>query len=533
MRRTTRLIAWGSALALVAGLTACATTSSDDAPKVGKTGSEFVPGFVDVVTTDRKPVAGGTLTFADYSEARSLDPIDTIATGASGGAAVLAVYDVLVRYDDATGDYEPWLAEAIEPDATNSTWTLTLREGVRYSDGTTMKGADVVASINRFIHEGGSDAAVLAANIKEMTSPDDRTVVFSLAAPWAAFPRMLSLGAGMIVAPGATEGKRFTPIGAGPFALEKYVPSEELVLAARADYWGGAPHLEKLRFVWPSGGRAALDALRAGDVDVAFLREPNVVAEARSDRLPGYLTLIGLGSTLWINNRDGRPGEDLRVRQAISLAINAETVTKRTYGDASMPTKNIFGPQSRWWLGEEKVGVDLKKAAELVAEAKADGYDGKLTLLSGTTTTSRTEAVTLQAMLDGVGFEVKTELVQGIADRIQRMYVNHDFDITMGSGGISEADPFHQLNDNLSSTSYLNVTGHKSERMDAALAELQGASDDAERARILGEIQQAWVDEVPAVNVGSTAHLVVWNKQVHGVVPNAEYMMLFSGAWHE
>lgn len=531
MRRSTKIVALGSILALVAGLAACATDEKEEATPAAS--DHYVTGFVDVADDDAAPVDGGTVTFADYSEARSLDPAVTIATGASGGAALTAVYDVLVRYDDATGDYEPWLAAGIESDADHKVWTLTLRQGVAYSDGTTMKAADVIASIQRYIEDGGSDAAVLSANVADMQATDDRTVVFTLANSWSTFPRMLALGAGMIVAPSASAGKAFTPIGAGPFKLEKYAPGEQLVLAARDDYWGGDVRLDELRFIWPAGGTAALEALKAGDADVAFLRDPDVVAQARADHLPGYLTLIGLGSTLWINQREGRPGVDLRVRQAIALAIDAAVETERTYGDAGMPTKNIFGPQSKWWIGEEAVSVDQEQAKQLLEEAKADGYDGKLTYLGGTTTASRAQAVTLQAMLQAVGFEVRVEVVQGIADRIQRMYVDHDFDIAVGSGSVSEADPFHQLNDNLSSNSYLNVMGYRSEEMDAALRRLQAAGDDPARAQIIGEIQEIWADDAPAVNLGSTTHLVAWDRDVHGIVPNAEYMMLFSAAWRE
>lgn len=526
----TRTAAWVTALGLVVSLAACAG-DSDDTPRADPTTGPSTPaaGFVNQ-TKAGTPKAGGTLTFADYSEARSLDPAVTIATGSSGGSAIAAVYDVLVRGDDATGDYEPWLAESLEPDAEQDEWTLGLRDGVTFSDGTPLDAAAVKASIERYIERGGSDAAVLSANITEIAVPDAKTVVFTLAKPWSTFWRMLSLGAGMVVAPTADQGKEFTPIGAGPFTFGSYSPAEELVLKARKDYWGGAPHLDALRFVWINGGQANLEALQAGDAQMTFLREPEVVAKARATGMPGYLALLGLGNTLWINNREGRPGADLRVRRAISLAVDADLLAERATNGTGMPTKNIFGPESRWYSGAEDE-VDLEEAKRLVAEAKADGYDGVLELLGSGTPAGRKEAVALQGMLQAAGFTVEIQTVSTIADRIQRMYMNHDFDITTGAGSISESDPFHQLNDNLSSDSFLNITGSTSPEMDAALAALQSAANDTTRQDAIDEVQELWDDAVPAVNLATMAHLLVWDKEVHGVVADSEYMMLFNDAW--
>lgn len=532
MERTAHLAATGMALALLASLTACTETDAEKPRSSGEqAASAYVAGFVDVVEPAGEPESGGVLTFADYSEPRTLDPVDTVATGASGGAPLAAVYDVLVRFDDATGEYEPWLAESIEPDEAGTTWTLDLREGVTFSDGSTMEAADVTGSIQRYIDAGGSDAAVLAKNIASMSAPDDDTVVFDLRKPWSTFPRMLALGAGMIVAPAAYAGKEFDPIGAGPFVLESHAPGEELVLTARADYWGGAPYLDGLRFVWLNGGQNSLESLRAGEVDLTFLREPNVVADARRSQMPGYLALLNLGNTLWINNREGRPGSDLRVRKAIAYAMDAAVDMTRTYAGEGLPTKNMFGPESRWSTGGEQIPVDREQATKLLDEAKADGYDGKLNFVGGATPTGRTEAVAVKAMLESVGFEVETDLLSSIADRIQRMYMDHDFDIAIGSGSVSETDPFHQLNDNLASDSFLNVTGWSSPQMDGLLDQLQAATDDDERRRVIGEIQDLWTDEVPAVNLATFAHLLTWAPKVHGVVPDAEYMMLFSKAW--
>ncbi|WP_161962485.1 ABC transporter substrate-binding protein [Nocardioides speluncae] len=520
-------------LALLAGLGACAETQDNEGERDRSQTQDSVygAGLVGDTEDERDPVEGGTLTFADYSEARSLDPTQTIATGASGGTALAAVYDVLVRYDDAAGKYEPWLAKAITPNKDSTQWVLDLRPGVKFSDGTDLDARAVTASIERYIDNGGSDSALLQKNVTSMEPSDDHTVVFTLARPWSTFPRILAMGAGMIVAPAASQGTDFRPIGAGPFELQDYAPSEELVLRARSDYWRGKPHLATLRFVWLAGGRPNLENLVAGGADLTLLREPDVVLDARKEDIAGFMTPLSLGTTLWINNREGRPGLDVRVRQAIAYAMDPELYVERAFKGAGMPTKDLFGPQSRWHSDVAAPSVDADRASELVEAAKADGFDGELTFVGGASPTGRSEALVTKAMLEDVGFKVELDLLTNIADRIQRLYVERDFDIAIGSASVSEADPFHQLHDTLASDSMLNLTGYASPEMDAALTRVQGASGQPNRAAAIQDLERLWHEDVPAVNLATGATFIAWNQDVHGVKPNAEYMMLFGEAW--
>ena len=523
-----------AALAAAAMLTSACASPDDDGGSGKQRKAErgrYEFGSIGDQAKGGEPVRGGTLRFADYGEARSLSPATTYATGASGGSALAAVYDVLMRYDTAAKTYEPWLAQSLNSSDDLKTWTLKLRPGVAFSDGTPLDAEAVVGSIAWYQRSKGADTALLAPNLAKTQATDDSTVVFTLRNAWATFPAMLAQAPGMIVAPAAYAGKTFEPIGAGPFTLDTYAPQEEMVLKANKKYWKGEPYLDALRFTWPQSDRAKLEALNDGTTDVTYMRGPDVVDDAVREGHPGELTLTGLGNMITINTRSGRPGADLRVRQAMALALDPELETERAYDGKGLPGQEIFPPESRLHSAVKPIGIDLDKAKKLLAEAKKDGFDGILTYMDGTDPVARSKAVVIKAMLERVGFTVELDLVSSIADRVSKTYVEHDFDISRGAASISESDPYHRLQSVLNSTSYGNPGGYANPEMDELLVQLQGADGDAETQRILDAVQKLFNEDVPVVNLGASAAFTAWGENVHGIVPTDEYMALFGEAW--
>ncbi|WP_051836013.1 ABC transporter substrate-binding protein [Streptomyces sp. NRRL WC-3549] len=436
-----------------------------------------------------------------------------------------------MRYDTAAQTYEPWLAEALTSSDDSKVWTLKLRDGVRFSDGTPLDAEAVVASLAWYQKNKGADTALLAPNLAKTEAVDDSTVVFTLRTPWATFPAMLAQAPGMIVAPAAYAGDTFRPIGAGPFTLQKYAPQEEMVLKANKKYWKGEPHLDAVRFTWPQADRAKLDALEDGTTDVTYMRSPDVVDDAVKKGHPGELTLTGLGNMVTVNTREGRPGEDVRIRKAMALALDPELDTERAYAGKGLPGQEIFPPESRWHSEVKPLGIDLEQAKKLLAEAREDGYDGTITYMDGTDPVSRSKAVVVKAMLERVGFKVELDLVSSIADRVSKTYVEHDFDISRGAASVSESDPYHRLQSVLNSESYGNPGGYADPEMDQLLVRLQGAEDEAGTQKVLDDIQTLFNEKVPVINLGATAGFTAWGENVHGIVPTDEYMVLLGEAW--
>lgn len=478
------------------------------------------------------PREGGTLTVIDYGEARSLDPTKTIPNGAVGGNALAAVYDTLLRYDTVNDAVEPQLAESISTED-NVTWTLRLREGVKFSDGTTLDAQSVVDSIRYFMDNKGFTVGVLAANIEKITPSDAHTVVFTLRRPWVSFPMMLTHGAGMVVAPAAIKGgpDAFVPIGAGPFMFEDYKPGEVLVLARNEGYFGDRPHLDRIRFQWVQGDQAKYDTLRAGDVDVISVRQASVLEEARQRGWGGIMNPVGSGTTIFVNNREGRPGANPKIRQAINAAIDPKAYLERSVGGAGLPSRNIYSKAYSYYQDVETAEPDLNAAKRLVAEAKEEGASTDLTYVAMGDPVSQAAAVSAEAMLEAAGFNVTLDTVSGPSDQTERIYVSHDFDLAPGALSVAE-DPYTSFLTIVHSTSPSNPVGYSNPAMDALVDRLQ-ASSKTEAKSVLKEINELWQESVPSVTVSDGGFFSPWQKSVHGIVPTSQNMMLFGKAWKE
>lgn len=516
---------------LAAGCAGSGGDKTDDDTSSLTKAEIYAAGVVGDTDDAGEPKEGGTLTLADYSEARSLDPTKTYGNGAAGGNATAAVYDVLMRYNQETNSFDPWLAESLTSED-NTTWTLKLRKDVTFTDGTPLNANAVLGSLGYYMKNAGYNTLLLATNIKDMKPVGDDTVVFTLNAPWATFPNMLASGPGMIMAPAAYAGgpEKFKAIGAGPFSEGTYKPAEELILEANPDYWGGKPHLDALRFVWLGSDDARLESLAGGSVDAANLRAPQTLEKARRDGFSGIMAPSGLATMFWLNNREGRATSDVRVRQAINYAIDPKVYADRVSGGAGLPGRNIYSPSAPYFTDVKTSDYDLAKAKSLLAEAKKDGYDGKLTYIGQSDQASQTAAVTVQAMLEAAGFEVETDLLRNIADQTQRIYVTHDYDLAVSAMSIPDEDPYSRLSTNLNAQSPQNPSGYANPEMDALIAELQAAEGD-EATALLTRINELWQETVPGVAMGAGAFFQPWNEDVHGITSTSETLMLFGGAW--
>lgn len=129
-------------------------------------------------------IDGGTLTYGVQLLAASLDPTKTAARGGSGGEALAAVYDVLVAYDTETDTFEPKLAKSLVANDDATTWTLTLREDVKFSDGTPLDAAAVAASIDRYNQGRGNGSDLWLKSVDSIVpAADGASAVFNLKAP--------------------------------------------------------------------------------------------------------------------------------------------------------------------------------------------------------------------------------------------------------------------------------------------------------------------------------------------------------------
>jgi peptide/nickel transport system substrate-binding protein len=533
MRRPPTARATGGALLLSLGLalTGCAS-DSESAPEAEAEGtalSEGIRGDQDA----GDPVSGGTLTFAGYGQPATLDPAATIAAATTGGIEMANLYDTLLRFDSAEQAFGPQLAEGIEADDEYDTFTLTLRDGVTFSNGDPLDADAVVWSQERYASKPAPEAALWNGNVESVSAADDRTVVYELARPWPGFPSILSTGPGMIVAEASTADgdDAFTPIGAGPFTLDRWAPDEEMVLAAREDYWDGAPHLEQVRSVYLNDQDTAMDSLRSGDLDAAFVRDPDIVDSVVQEGLPGYVNMVAAANIALINAAEGRPGADVRVRQAMSLAIDPELINQRAFEGFGIYGDQLFGDYSVWHTETDGPEHDPEQAKQLVEAAKADGWDGSIEYIDATDAASKATSLAVKASLEAVGMSVKIKPMRTIAEQISTIVIDRDYDVAAWGLNYREADPFSKMFATLHSAGTQVYGMHTSPEMDGMLEEFQSTPDRDEQVQVMDRIQQEYNDTVPFLNWGPFSEYIVWDTDVHGVVGTANSMVLLADAW--
>ncbi len=519
-------------LALSALVVSGCASSSDSASKkpVAKTTEQLSTGLINV---DDKgtPVKGGTLTVAEYSEARSMDPTKTYSNGAAGGSALTAVYDSLMRYDWDTKTFVPQLAKSLES-KDNMTWTLALRDDVTFTDGTPLNADAVVASINHYTKSYGYGFVQWMSGVAEMKALDDSTVEFTTRYPWGTFPNMLSHGPGLIMAPAAYQNPaKFAPIGAGPFTFTSYAPSESLILSANEDYFNGRPNLDSLKFVWPGGDDAKVEAMSNGDVDSAYLRDDKLVTKLMDSETAGMRWVLGQGRNVWINQREGRDTAIPEVRKALHLAWDPELYLKRNNEDVSLATTSLFDKTSPWSTGVETVKPDLDAAKKLVAQAKADGFDGTLEWAHFADSTSTQMAVSAKAILEQAGFTIELVGLKSVADQIKMMYTDHDFDLAVSALTVADEDPYLRLAGTLTPTSPTNTVGYDNPEMTTLVTELAAATGAEDGLDTMKKIEELWQADSPSLGVATGLYMQPWNANVHGVVPSTETLLLYDKAW--
>lgn len=520
----TRMFVLG-AVSLVA-VTGCASGGGEGSA----TPSNIVQGVVGDQGDAGAPVSGGTLNFASYSSVTGLDPTKVQATGATGGTELAAVYDVLMRYDSDQKEFVPQLAKSIEESPDALSWTLTLRDNVKFSDGTALDAAAVVASIERYNTMRGANSQLFQKLVQSTVAKDPSTVVFTLNQPWHSFPSLLSYGHGMIVAASADAGEKFTPVGAGAFAFESLVPQQELKLTARPDYWGGKPPLDALHFVAITGEQAKIETMRSGGLDMAYLRNAETVMQARAE-FPGYVETTSMSQVGQLNSAPGRPGSNPLVRQAIAYAVDPVVIDQRARGGQGMPGTDMFQPWSVWHSDTVGITPDAERARTLLDQAKAEGYDGKLSFIAVSDPDAQALALSVQAQMNSVGFEVTIDTVASVTDMIKRQYVDRDFDLSAGGNGTSEVVPEIRLFSGLDSKSTNNAVGYVSPQMDDLLGKLFSAPDDDAKRATIADIQNLMNTDQALLVWGASAAFVPWSPKVFGAEPTLDGMILLDKAF--
>jgi peptide/nickel transport system substrate-binding protein len=417
---------------------------------------------------------------------------------------------------------------------------VTVREGATFSNGDPITADAVAQSIERHqLQENASLQRVLALLIDDIEVRDERTLVITLGEAWPGFPFVLAGPVGQIVnvAVADERGSDFgvNPAGAqsGPFAFERLAPGEEITFTSRPDYWGGEPCVDGLRFIRLTGAAATYQALDAGEIDIGLLRDPEIIGQARENESVELVSsLANMGEIILMNNGvrgSQTPTSDVRVRQAIVAAIDVDAVDERASSGTALETNAIIHPdESIWSQGIEGPAHDPERARQLVAEAKAAGWDGSIRLQCDNAPNRVDIGLAVATQLEAVGMDVQLDTSQPIGAIIQAVVADANYDLACWGINVFDDSPWAKLNRQLGGSSPSNFAGFVDEDWDAALNELRVATDRDETLAALRELQEIATESAPVAVLSSSEEVVAWRDEIGGLVPTSEANVLLA-----
>lgn len=480
------------------------------------------------------PQSGGTLTYARPASVTSFDLHNEITS--NNAFAIDKVFEPLVAFT-ATGEIVPWLADdTISSDGL--TYTFTLHDGVKFSDGTPVTSADVVFSLNRHLAVGGP--LPLDAPIASITATDAKTIVITLK---EAYTPLLSELAGFSngILPanfgGKTEAEFFAnPIGTGPFVVEKWDPAGDLTFTKNKNYWQpGKPYIDKLVYSLVADDTQQLQQLKAGQVSAIEDVPASNVEELKSN---ASVNVVSAGAweteQVFFNTQTPYFG-DVNVRRALALAIDRQGLTSATTFGTATVADALLPPTIAYSGNGVTTSLNLDVAAakaELAKSKYPTGFTATLLIASGNAGRAQ-EAQIIQSAAASIGITLNIESIDLAAFRTR--FKAYDFDLMINSGQSDSPDPngmiaFQTDPDGFSKSYWTHYTN---DRVTELAAQGRVTPDGDARKAIYLEIQQILADEVPFIPLFYPNNIKASLSMVHDltVLPNAS--IRFEDAWIE
>lgn len=324
-----------------------------------------------------------TLIYGRGGDANTLDPIHTDIGEAV--KVLVNIYDTLVTYDDETLDLVPALATRWESAEDGLVWTFTLRDDVRFHDGTPLDAQAVVFSLERLIRDAHPDVHDAARPyapsyrvIQQVRALGTHVVQLQLSSRSAVLLKNLAMFPASIVSPTAVRkyGKLFGqhPVGTGPFRLESWQRDEELVLAAFDDHWRGRPRVERVVFVPIPENAVRAARLRRGEIHIADNLPSSELERLAETRGIVLQSQPGMNVAYLTMQVEKPPLDQRAVRQAIAQAIDKRALVEVAYGGRAQPAVTLV-PPTMWGHhdGLEDWPYDPAAARRLLAQAATEG----------------------------------------------------------------------------------------------------------------------------------------------------------------
>jgi peptide/nickel transport system substrate-binding protein len=494
-------------------------------------------GLIPAPARAETPQYGGTLIMALDTDPPTVNP--NVTTGVPDVSVGSLIYEALTRIDE-TFEPVPSLAESWTVSADNLTYTFKLIK-TNWHDGTPFTSRDVKFTLENVSAKYGAKFRAAASHIKQITTPDDATVVIELSSPFGPMLFSLSSYANAAILPAhvfegtdvltnpATLSK---PIGTGPFMMKDWVRSQTITLERNPHYWRkGLPYLDQIVFRMVPDTSARVLALKAGEIDYIYFYyfsaeqysqiagDPKIQVRERGtpeDHL-----------VIWNTRR--APFDQVKVRQALFTAIDREYIKKAVFQNLGSVMQGAIDSRIAWAndpainLGQ-MYPYDPQNAAAMLDEAGvkpgADGKRLKINLVYDSADSSNErQAQVLHSMWQKIGVDVA---FNGLTRNMMlpRVFTDWDFDATLQAYSTA-GDPALGVSrlyvtSAIRKAPFVNASGYSNPEVDQLFEQGAAAAVQAERAAAYEQVEKVLAADLPVFPVWQTALLNVASTRVQG-----------------
>ena len=518
IRRWAPVVAAVMAVGLIA--TACGGGSSSSSQS-GKT--------TDVtIKASGPPKAGGSIKFALEAESDGFNPSSN-RWAISGYMVGNAVFDPLSAYD-ASGNWAPYLAKAFTPSADFKTWTVDLRAGVNFSDGTPVDATAVKLALDTVKANALTGAAL--ANMGSITVVSASQLTISTVDAWASLPAVLTTQVGFIAAPaqlkaeGAAASRQ--PIGSGPFIQKEWIPDNRWTGTKNANYWRSddkgnkLPYLDSVEFRPIVDPQNRVNALLSGDVQMIHTTDWTAINRLQSEAASGNIQFVADGTEteeqMLMFNTQKAPVDDVRVRQGLTLCTDPNAILVVQETPAARLADSQFTKESPWYSNSGFTTSDAAKGKALLDQVKAE--KGPITVSLGTTpvpaNTNTTALIKQQWEACGVTVNTTTsEQSKFVADAVTGNYTVNLWRQFAASD--PDGDYVWWTGKNASGGLTLNIARLKDAQIDAALDKARASKDVAVRKQAYADLQKRQTELAPYVWISHTQWAIGAAKNIRNI----------------
>ena len=496
-----------------------ADPAEDDAAPANTADAAVVIDETDVVDEDSVPVAGGTLRYGLEADVNGINPA-TSSLSSPGLMMSNAVFDTLAAYTP-DGQWVPYLAESFTPNDDFSQWTVKVREGISFHDGTPLNAEALQINFETQRADPLVGLAVKpffpAENATELI--DDLTIKYNLSEPNAQFPGTVSGQLGMIASPAwlaaalVDPNLNQAPVGTGPFVFDSRSQDSTTKFVRNDNWWGGEVYLDAIEFIPVTDPDTRNDLLLNGDLDALQTTNAASVGDLQDeDSIQNIIDENGEESFAMINT-EVPPFDDIRAREALAQATPLKNYRDLIGLGISRGADQSFVPESKYYNPDVvQQGDNPERALELVAEYCAE-KGSEINTVLGETTTCTDGKINIELQWSGPAV-VQTR----IADILNEGWKSAGFNVTYDEKPQDEhiletAIGFYNVvtwrqfgaTDPSSDNVWLmcrtiggislNWPRSCDESRDALLLEAQASEDEATRVALYQELQQKINDD--------------------------------------